>query len=98
MRNVENRAGRSCNWDRPSRVMTPCPSSVVRSRSAVSKAGSPKKSSPPAASSCATWRRMTPSVAADAPPRERKSSLPSGESRWLRTARRSDRSSSARPA
>ena len=56
--------------------MTPRPSAAVRSRSCTSRAGSPKKTEPPAASKAETCRRITPAVALDTPPMPRNSCLP----------------------
>ena len=47
MRKVENSAGRSCTAVSSTALITPRPSGAVRSRSAGSHAGSPKKTSPP---------------------------------------------------
>ena len=59
MRNVENRRGLAAWSASSSSVTTPLPS-TTRSRSAGSNSGSPKKSSPPAASRLTSARRITP--------------------------------------
>ena len=46
----------------------PRPSGAARIRSVISISGSPKKTSPPSASSLATSRRITPAVALEIPP------------------------------
>ena len=57
----------------------PRPSAAVRSRSAVSNSGSPKKTSAPWSESVIRLRRMTPAVAADRPPSSLRSALPSSD-------------------
>ena len=54
----------------------PRPSGAVRSRSVTSKAGSPKKTSPPSDSSWETLRSSTPAVAGEIPPSVLSSALP----------------------
>ena len=77
-------------------MTTPLPS-TTRSRSAGSNSGSPKKSSPPAASRLTRARRITPAVAEETPPMPLRSALPSSEVRCWMTARRSLVSRSGRP-
>jgi hypothetical protein len=62
-------------------VITPRPSGVVRSRSAISNCGSPKNSVPPPSSSATSDRRRTPTVWLETPPIPTRSSLPSFDSR-----------------
>ena len=81
MRNVEKSAGDWLSFCSSSTETMPAPFSSTRSRSAVSNSGSPKKTSPPCAESSAILRRMTPTVAFDAPPMPSSSALPSSEVR-----------------
>ncbi len=76
MRKVEKSAGRSPMSARSSTETMPRPSGAVRMRSAISISGSPKKASPPSASSRETWRRRTPAVAVEIPPIAFSSALP----------------------
>ena len=97
MRKVENRPGPVLARGSSRHEMIPLPSVVVRRRSLVSNSGSPKKASAPLSAKVMRLRRMTPAVAEDRPPSALRSALPSSEVRWVMTARRSLRSSSARP-
>ena len=93
---VENSAGREATPGSSRQEIMPAPS-FVRSSCWVSKAGSPKKTSAPEASKAVRLRRITPAVALEIPPMPLSSSLPSSEVRNWISARRSLRSSSARP-
>ncbi len=97
MRNVENSAGLAASGPSSTSESTPRPSGVTRSRSSVRISGSPKNVSPPSASRLISARRITPAVADDTPPIPFRSALPSSLVRWVITARRSFRSSSASP-
>ena len=75
----------------------PLPSGAVRSRSAVSNSGSPKKSSAPASENAISSRSSTPAVDLRQPAEALQLAAPSSEIRYWITARRSLRSSSGRP-
>ena len=67
IRKVEKSAGCWATSTRSSTDTIPRPSGAVRSRSVTSNAGSPKKTSPPSASSWETLRSSTPAVAVEMP-------------------------------